>query len=85
MRKHTGHASDLPIYNNFVPQKVPFSKIADDVITCDLVPPIKNPVYTNVSGRTCTLAFGYFYDKTKISNEFLRVDYYLPSKYSRRQ
>ena len=34
-------ASDLPIYNILVPQKVPLSKISEDVITCDLVPPIQ--------------------------------------------
>ena len=28
-------------------------------------------------GRSCTPATGYFYDKTKISKENLRVDYYL--------
>ena len=35
-------ASDFPFYDIFVPQKVPLSKIPDDVIACDLVsPPIK--------------------------------------------
>ena len=29
-------ASDLPFYDIFAPQKVPFSKISDDVIACDL-------------------------------------------------
>ena len=29
-------ASDLPLYDIFVTQKVPFSKISDDVIACDL-------------------------------------------------
>ena len=77
--------SDIPMYNIFVPQKVPLSKISEHVITCDLVPPIKNPGYTYAPGRTCTPAIGYFHDKTKISKEFLRVDYYLPLKYSRRQ
>ena len=43
-------ASDLPYYDVFAPQKVPFSKISDDVIACDLwfgppPPPIKNPGY----------------------------------------
>ena len=28
-------------------------------------------------GRICTPATGYFYDKTKISTENLRVNYYL--------
>ena len=60
-------ASDLPI---FVPQKVPLSKISEDVMTCDLVPPIKNLGYTYAPGLTCTPAIGYFYDKTKISKEF---------------
>ena len=69
----------------FVPQKVPLSKIADDVITCDLVLPIKNPGYTSGSGRTCTRYIGYLYDKTKISKEFLQVDNYLILNYSRRQ
>ena len=77
--------SDLPIYNIFVPQKVLLSKISEDVITCDLVPPIKNPGYIYVHGRTCTPAIGYFDNKTKISKELLRVDYYLPLKYSTRQ
>ena len=27
-------------------------------------------------GRTCTPITGYFHDKTKISNENLRVDYH---------
>ena len=40
-------ASDLPFYDIFAPQKVPFFKISDDVIACDLWfgPPIKNPGY----------------------------------------
>ena len=29
-------ASDLPLYDIFAPQKVPFLKISDDVIACDL-------------------------------------------------
>ena len=29
-------ASDLPFYDIFVPQKVPLSKISDDVMACDL-------------------------------------------------
>ena len=28
-------------------------------------------------GRTCTPTTGYFYDKTKLFKENLRVDYYL--------
>ena len=35
-------------YDIFAPQKVPFLKIYDDVIACDLLfgpPPIKNPGY----------------------------------------
>ena len=36
-------------------------------------------------GRLCTLATGYFYDKTKISKENLLVDYYLLLKYCSRQ
>ena len=36
-------------------------------------------------GRVCTPATGYFYDTTKISNENLRVDYYLLLKYCSRQ
>ena len=41
-------ASDLPFYNIFAPQKVPFLKISDDVIARELwfgPPPIKNPGY----------------------------------------
>ena len=30
-------ASNLPFYDIFVPQKVPLSKISDDVIACDFV------------------------------------------------
>ena len=44
-------ASDLSIYNIFVPQKVSHSKISDDVIACDLwfgLPPIKNSGQTYV-------------------------------------
>ena len=36
-------------------------------------------------GRTCTSITGYFYDKTKISKENFRVDYYLLLKYCKRQ
>ena len=36
-------------------------------------------------GRVCTPATGYFYDKTKLSKENLRVDYYLLLKYCRRE
>ena len=39
-------ASDRPFYNIFAPQKVPLSKISDDIIAYDLcfapLPPIKN-------------------------------------------
>ena len=36
-------------------------------------------------GRTCTPITGYFHEKTKISKENLRVDYYFLLKYCRRQ
>ena len=36
-------------------------------------------------GRTCTLITGYCHDKTKISKETLRVDYYLLLKCCKRQ
>ena len=36
-------------------------------------------------GRICTPATGYFYDKTNISSENHRVDYYLLLKYCTRQ
>ena len=36
-------------------------------------------------GRTCTPSTGYFHDKTKISQENLRVDYYLLRKCCKRQ
>ena len=36
-------------------------------------------------GRTCTPIISYFYDKTKISMEILRVDYYLLRKCCKRQ
>ena len=36
-------------------------------------------------GQTCTPITGYFHDKTKISEENLRVDYYLLLKCSKRQ
>ena len=36
-------------------------------------------------GRTCNSITGYFHDKTKISNEKLRVDYYLLLKCCKRQ
>ena len=41
---------DLLICNIFVPQKVPLSKISDDVIARDLWfgPPIKNPGYAYI-------------------------------------
>ena len=35
-------------------------------------------------GRTYTPKTGYFHDKTKISKENLRVDYYLMLKYSKK-
>ena len=34
-------------------------------------------------GRTCTHTTGYFYDKTKNSKKYLRVDYCFLLKYSR--
>ena len=37
------------------------------------------------SGRTCTSITGLLHDKTKISKENLRVDYYLLLKCCRRQ
>ena len=36
------------------------------------------------TGRTCTPIADYFHDKTKISKESLRVDYYVLLKYCRR-
>ena len=45
---HQATASGLPLCDIFAPQKVPFLKISDDVIACDLwfgPPPIKNPGY----------------------------------------
>ena len=36
-------------------------------------------------GHTCTPSTGYFHDKTKMSKENLRVNYYLLLKYCRRQ
>ena len=36
-------------------------------------------------GRTCTSTAGNFYDKTKTSLKYLRVDYYLVLKYFRMQ
>ena len=36
-------------------------------------------------GGTCTPTTSYFHDKTKISKENLRVDYYLLLKCSKRQ
>ena len=36
-------------------------------------------------GRVCTPATGYFYDKIKIFEENLLVNYYLMLKYSSRQ
>ena len=36
------------------------------------------------TGRTCTPITGQLHDKTKISKEFFRVDYYLLLKYCRR-
>ena len=36
-------------------------------------------------GRICSPIPGYFYEKTKISVENLRVDYYLEVKYCSRQ
>ena len=46
-------ASDLPIYDIFVPQKVPTSKISDDVIECGFWfgPPIKTPGYAYAQGE----------------------------------
>ena len=48
-------ASDLPFYDIFAPQKVPFLKISDDVIACDLwfSPPIKNPGYAYGTMDSC--------------------------------
>ena len=28
-------------------------------------------------GRTCTRTTGYFHDQTKISKEYLRIDYFI--------
>ena len=77
-------ASDFPIYNIFVPQKVPLSKSSEDVITCDLVPPNQKSWLHYAPGRTCTPAIDYFHYKTKISKEFLRV-LFTTKKYSSRQ
>ena len=37
--------------------------------------------FNNTFARTYTPTTGYFYEKTKISEENLRVDYYLQLKY----
>ena len=39
----------------------------------------------SLPGRTCTPITDYFHDKTKISKENLRVDYYLLLKCCKRQ
>ena len=46
--KVPNQASDLPFYNIFAPQKVPLSKICDDVIACDLwfAPPTQSKILT---------------------------------------
>ena len=47
-----------------------------------------NKIELKVLGRFGCIyspATGYFYDKTKISSEYLRVNYYLQLKYCRRQ
>ena len=46
-------ATDLPLYDIFVPQKVRLLKISDDVIACDFRfgPPIKNFGYAYAWGR----------------------------------
>ena len=36
-------------------------------------------------GQTCTLISGYFHDKTKVSKENIRVDYYSLLKYRKKQ
>ena len=36
-------------------------------------------------GRACTPASGYFHEKTKVSKENLREDYYLLKKYCTKQ
>ena len=43
------------------------------------------PKFSKTFTRTCTPTTGYFYEKTKISKENLRVDYYLQLKYCKRQ
>ena len=40
---------------------------------------------TWIRGRMCASTTGYFHDKTKISMADLRVNYFLLSKYCRRQ
>ena len=46
---HTSATGHHPIYDIFVPQKVPLSKISHDVAAYDLwYPPIKNPGYAYV-------------------------------------
>ena len=40
--------------------------------------------FNNTFTRTCTPTTGYFYEKTTISKENLRMDYYLPLKYCKR-
>ena len=41
--------------------------------------------FNNIFTRSCIPTTGYFYEKTKISKENFRVDYYLLLKYCTRQ
>ena len=46
--QHQATAYDLPFYNIFALTKNSSFEVSDDVIACDLGPPIKNPGYAYV-------------------------------------
>ena len=58
---HRAAASDLSFYDIFAPQKVPFLKIFDDVIACDLwfgPLPLSKILATPMTSSLHTLIFG---------------------------
>ena len=62
-------ASDLPMYNIFVLQKVSLSKISDDVI---YAPPIKQPGFAHGDECGCILKYCHITIQAIRNNDFLK-------------
>ena len=75
-RQQTATASNLPIYNIFVPQNVLLSRISHDVTECDLwfgPSSIKNPGYVQARSQDLEKGGGYFERVRSVQTTLTRI------------